>query len=127
DIRDPFLTDRVVQGTEVVFHLAALIPIPYSYLAPSEFVDTNVRGTLHVLEAARRHGTGRVVHTSTSETYGTAVKVPIDENHPLQGQSPYSASKIGADKIAESYERSFGTPVVTVGPFNTLRPRQSAP
>ena len=111
---------------DTVFHLAALIPIPYSYLAPAEYVDTNVKGTLNVLEACRRHGTRRLLHTSTSETYGTAVYTPIDEKHPLQGQSPYSASKIGADKMAESYFRSFETPVVTVRPFNTFGPRQSA-
>jgi nucleoside-diphosphate-sugar epimerase len=126
DVRDPFFVDRLVAGTEVVFHLAALIPIPYSYVAPSEYVETNVRGTLNVLEAVRRHGVGRMVHTSTSETYGTAVYTPIDEKHPLQGQSPYSASKIGADKLAESYGCSFETPVVTVRPFNTFGPRQSA-
>jgi len=110
----------------VIFHLGALIPIPYSYRAPQEYVDTNVRGTLNVLEAVRRHGTSRVLHTSTSETYGTALYTPIDEKHPLQAQSPYSASKIGADKLAESYWCSFGTPVVTVRPFNTYGPRQSA-
>ena len=126
DIRDPFFVNRVVAGTDVVFHLAALIPIPYSYVAPSEFVDTNVKGTLNVLEAVRSHGIERMVHTSTSETYGTAIYTPIDEHHPLQGQSPYSASKIGADKLAESYWRSFETPVVTIRPFNTYGPRQSA-
>ena len=126
DVRDPFFVQRAATGADTVFHLAALIPIPYSYLAPLEFVQTNVEGTLNVLEAARRHGTRRVLHTSTSETYGTARYTPIDEKHPLQGQSPYSASKIGADKLAESYARSFGTPVVTVRPFNTYGPRQSA-
>ncbi len=126
DIRDPFYVNRLVEGADVVLHLAALIPIPYSYVAPSEFVDTNVKGTLNVLEAVRSHGTPRLIHTSTSETYGTAVYTPIDELHPLQGQSPYSASKIGADKLAESYWRSFETPVVTVRPFNTYGPRQSA-
>jgi NAD dependent epimerase/dehydratase len=126
DVRDPFFVDRMVQGMDVVFHLAALIPIPYSYVAPSEYVETNVRGTLNVLEAVRRHGVARLLHTSTSETYGTAVYTPIDEKHPLQGQSPYSASKIGADKMAESYFLSFGTPVTTVRPFNTYGPRQSA-
>ncbi len=126
DLRDPFLVDRAVAGTDCVFHLAALIPIPYSYLAPSEYVDTNVRGTLHVLEAVRRHDVRRLLHTSTSETYGTARYTPIDEGHPLQGQSPYSASKIGADKLAEAYRCSFETPVVTVRPFNTYGPRQSA-
>jgi NAD dependent epimerase/dehydratase len=126
DVRDPFLMDRVVAGTDIVFHLAALIPIPYSYVAPAEYVDTNVRGTLNVLEAVRRHDVRRMVHTSTSETYGTAIYTPIDEKHPLQGQSPYSASKIGGDKLAESYYLSFGTPVVTVRPFNAYGPRQSA-
>lgn len=122
-------SDFVAQATakqEVVFHLAALIAIPYSYTAPRSYVRTNVEGTLNVLEAARRSSTWRVVHTSTSEVYGTALRVPIDENHPLQGQSPYSASKIGADKLAESYWRSFGMDVVTVRPFNTFGPRQSA-
>ncbi|OGF16964.1 MAG: NAD-dependent dehydratase [Candidatus Eisenbacteria bacterium RBG_16_71_46] len=126
DIRDPFFVDRVVAGVEIVFHLAALIPIPYSYVAPAEFVDTNVRGTLNVLEAVRRHATARMLHTSTSETYGTARYTPIDEKHPLQAQSPYAASKIAADKLAESYGLSFGTPVVVVRPFNTYGPRQSA-
>jgi NAD dependent epimerase/dehydratase len=126
NIRDPYLVDRLVEGTEIVFHLAALIPIPYSYLAPGEYVDTNIRGTLHVLEACRRRSVARLLHTSTSETYGTAIYTPIDEKHPLQGQSPYSASKIGADKLAESYWRSFETPVVVVRPFNTYGPRQSA-
>ena len=123
-VRDPFFVNHLVEGTDVVFHLAALIPIPYSYVAPSEFIDTNVKGTLNVLEAVRSHATARLVHTSTSETYGTAIYTPIDELHPLQGQSPYSASKIGADKLAESYWRSFETPVVTVRPFNTYGPRQ---
>lgn len=126
NIRDPYFVDSLVEHMEVVFHLAALIPIPYSYVAPSEFVETNIRGTLHVLEAARRRGVARIVHTSTSETYGTAVYTPIDEKHPLQGQSPYSATKIGADMLAQSYWRSFGIPVVTVRPFNTFGPRQSA-
>lgn len=126
DIRDPFYVRGLLEDVEIVFHLAALIPIPYSYVAPAEFVETNVRGTLNVLEAARRLGTARVIHTSTSETYGTARYTPIDEKHPLQGQSPYSASKIGADKLAESYWCAFGTPVVTVRPFNTYGPRQSA-
>lgn len=125
DIRDPFFVASAVEGCDVVFHLAALIAIPYSYSAPQTYVETNITGTLNVLEAARRHGTARVIHTSTSETYGTALYVPIDEAHPLQGQSPYSASKIGADKLAESYFRSFGLPVVTVRPFNTFGPRQS--
>lgn len=126
DVRDPFFTHRLVAGADVVYHLAALIPIPYSYVAPSEYVDTNIKGTLNVLEAVRSDGSARLVHTSTSETYGTAIYTPIDEDHPLQGQSPYSASKIGADKLAEAYWRSFETPVVTVRPFNTYGPRQSA-
>ena len=126
NIRDPFFVERITEGTETIFHLAALIPIPYSYVAPSEFVETNVTGTLNVLEAARKHGVKRILHTSTSETYGTAQYTPIDEAHPLQGQSPYSASKIGADKMAESYWRSFSLPVVTIRPFNTFGPRQSA-
>ena len=126
NIEDGDFMFHAVEGQEIVFHLAALIAIPYSYVAPRSYVRTNVEGTLNVLEAARRFGTARVVHTSTSEVYGTALRVPIDEAHPLQGQSPYSASKIGADKIAESYHRSFGTPVVTVRPFNTFGPRQSA-
>ena len=117
---------RAIEGQEIVFHLAALIAIPYSYVAPRSYVRTNIEGTLNVLEAARWFGTSRVVHTSTSEVYGTAQREPIDETHPLQGQSPYSASKIGADKLAESYYRSFETPVVTVRPFNTFGPRQSA-
>jgi NAD dependent epimerase/dehydratase len=126
NIRDPFFVNRITEGREIVFHLAALIPIPYSYVAPSEFVETNVQGTVNVLEAVRSRGVRRLLHTSTSETYGTARYTPIDEDHPLQGQSPYSASKIGADKMAESYWRSFSTPVVTVRPFNTFGPRQSA-
>jgi nucleoside-diphosphate-sugar epimerase len=109
-----------------VFHLAALIGIPYSYAAPSSYVETNVRGTLHVLEAARRAGVRRVVHTSTSEVYGTARVTPMDESHPLQGQSPYAASKIAADQLAESYHRSFDLPVATLRPFNAYGPRQSA-
>lgn len=117
---------RVMTGQDIVLHLAALIAIPYSYDAPRSYVRTNIEGTLNVLEAARRLGTARVVHTSTSEVYGTALRTPIDEEHPLQGQSPYSASKIGADKLAESYFRSFATPVVTLRPFNTFGPRQSA-
>lgn len=115
-----------LKGQDIVFHLAALIAIPYSYVAPRSYVRTNVEGTLNVMEAVRRLGIGRIVHTSTSEVYGTALYAPIDESHPLQGQSPYSASKIGADKIAESYFLSFATPVVTLRPFNTYGPRQSA-
>jgi NAD dependent epimerase/dehydratase len=125
DVRDPFSVRAAVAGRDVVFHLAALIGIPYSYVAPQSYVETNVQGTLNVLEAVRSEGVGRLVHTSTSETYGTARYTPIDEEHPLQGQSPYSASKIGADKVAESYARSFATPVVTLRPFNTFGPRQS--
>ena len=116
----------VVRGKDIVFHLAALIAIPYSYTAPRSYIRTNVEGTLNIVEAARRLDVARVVHTSTSEVYGTALREPIDEEHPLQGQSPYSGSKIGADKIAESYFRSFSTPVVTLRPFNTFGPRQSA-
>lgn len=126
DIRDPFFVRKAVAGCDYVFHLAALIGIPYSYVAPSDYVAVNVQGTVNVLEACRQEGTARIVHTSTSEVYGTARYVPIDEQHPLQGQSPYSASKIGADKMAESYYNSFGLPVVTVRPFNTFGPRQSA-
>jgi NAD dependent epimerase/dehydratase len=126
NIEDSDFMLRAIEGQEIVFHLAALIAIPYSYVAPRSYVRTNVEGTLNVLEAARRFGTARVVHTSTSEVYGTAQRVPIDETHPLQGQSPYSASKIAADKLAESYFCSFATPVVTVRPFNTFGPRQSA-
>lgn len=117
---------HAMNGIDIVCHLAALIAIPYSYVAPRSYVRTNVEGTLNVLEAARRLSVERVVHTSTSEVYGTAQTVPIAETHPLQGQSPYSASKIGADKIAESYFRSFDTGVVTLRPFNTFGPRQSA-
>jgi NAD dependent epimerase/dehydratase len=126
DIRDPFFCRSAVRGQDVVMHLAALIAIPYSYVAPADYVSTNVGGTLNILQACRDLGAEKVCHTSTSETYGTARYVPIDEEHPLQGQSPYSASKIGADKIAESFHLSFGTPVATVRPFNTYGPRQSA-
>lgn len=126
DIRDPFFVDGAVQGREVVFHLASLIAIPFSYLAPQSYVETNMGGAVNVLQAARRHAVEKIVHTSTSEVYGTAVYSPIDEEHPLQGQSPYSASKIGADKLAESYERSFSVPVATIRPFNVFGPRQSA-
>ncbi len=125
-IEDPFAVDQLVKGHEVVFHLAALIAIPYSYTNPSSYVRTNVDGTLNVLEAVRRHGVERLVHTSTSEAYGTALYTPIDEKHPLQAQSPYAASKIAADKLAESYHRSFDVPVATIRPFNTFGPRQSA-
>jgi len=126
DIRDPRSVRSFIEGAGVVMHLAALIGIPYSYSAPESYLDTNVRGTLNILEAARDAGTPRILVTSTSEVYGTAQRVPIDEKHPLQGQSPYSASKIGADRFAESYFRSFGLPVTTVRPFNTYGPRQSA-
>ncbi len=126
DLRDGEAVRQAMRGAEVVLHLGALIAIPYSYLHPREVVETNVLGTLNVLLAARDLGTPRVVHTSSSEVYGTAQYVPIDEQHPLQGQSPYSASKIGADKIAESFYRSFQLPVATVRPFNTYGPRQSA-
>lgn len=126
DLRDQDSLERAVRGSDVVFHLAALIAIPYSYHAPMSYVRTNVEGTLNVLQSAIRNDVGLVVHTSTSEVYGTAKSVPITEDHPLQGQSPYSASKIGADKIAESFFLSFGLPVVTIRPFNTYGPRQSA-
>jgi NAD dependent epimerase/dehydratase len=125
DVADPFGVRRAVEGCDTVFHLAALIGIPYSYVAPQTYVTTNVVGTLNVLEAVRACEGTRMVHTSTSETYGTAQYTPIDERHPLVGQSPYSASKVGADKMAESYYRSFGTPVATLRPFNTYGPRQS--
>lgn len=125
DIRDAACVDRAVAGTDVVLHLAALVAIPYSYEAPASYVDTNVNGTMHVLEAVRNHHVMRMVHTSTSEVYGTPETVPITEAHPLQGQSPYSATKIAADKLAEAWARSFGTPVVTLRPFNTYGPRQS--
>lgn len=117
---------RAVKDRDVIFHLGALIAIPYSYEAPVSYVRTNVEGTLNVLQAARQWGVERLIHTSTSEVYGTARQVPIGEDHPLQGQSPYSASKIAADKMAESFHLSFGIPVVTVRPFNTFGPRQSA-
>ncbi|MGB6476324.1 MAG: SDR family NAD(P)-dependent oxidoreductase [Candidatus Sulfotelmatobacter sp.] len=126
DIRDAQFIRNQVRGCDVVFHLAALIGIPYSYEASESYVDTNVRGTLNVLQAAREAAGTRVVITSTSEVYGTACYTPMDEKHPLQAQSPYSASKIAADKLGESYHLSFGLPVVTVRPFNTYGPRQSA-
>jgi UDP-glucose 4-epimerase len=125
DVRDAAFISRLVPGHEIIFHLAALIAIPHSYAAAQSYVDTNVLGTLNVLEAARQFGTERIVHTSTSEVYGTAIKMPIDESHPLQGQSPYSASKIAADMMAEAFARSFGLPVVILRPFNTYGPRQS--
>ena len=126
DIRDPHGVRAAVRGCDVVLHLAALIAIPYSYHSPDTYLDTNIKGTLNVVQAARDLGVSRVVHTSTSEVYGTARFVPITEEHPLQGQSPYSASKIGADQIAQSFFSSFETPVVTIRPFNTYGPRQSA-
>ena len=126
DVRDPNGVRTAVKDVDVVFHLAALIGIPFSYHSPDSYVDTNIKGTLNVLQASRDSNVERVIITSTSEVYGTAQYVPIDERHPLQGQSPYSASKIGADKIAESFYRSFGTPVIIARPFNTYGPRQSA-
>ncbi|MEU9099874.1 SDR family NAD(P)-dependent oxidoreductase [Streptomyces sp. NPDC048361] len=125
DVRDPGSVRGLVEGAEAVYHLAALIAIPYSYQAPHSYVDTNVTGTLNVLEAVRALGTPRLVHTSTSETYGTAQTVPITEDHPINTQSPYAASKAGGDRLADSYYASFGTPVVTLRPFNTYGPRQS--
>ena len=125
DIRDSAMIGRIMQEQQAVFHLAALIAIPYSYIAAQSYVDTNVLGTLNVLEAARNCGVERIVHTSTSEVYGTAQTMPISESHPLQGQSPYSASKIGADMMVESFVRSFGVPAVILRPFNTFGPRQS--
>ena len=126
DIRDPYCCADLLKAIDVVFHLAALIPIPYSYRAPDSFVETNVRGTLNLCQAARVAGVARFVHTSTSEVYGTAQYVPIDEKHPLSPQSPYSATKIGADAIALSFFHAFGLPVVVARPFNTYGPRQSA-
>jgi NAD dependent epimerase/dehydratase len=126
DVRDPSGVRAAVRGCEAILHLAALIAIPYSYHSPDAYVDTNIKGTLNILQAARDLEVAKVVHTSTSEVYGTARFVPITEEHPLQGQSPYSASKIGADQIAQSFYRSFDTPVLTLRPFNTYGPRQSA-
>jgi len=126
DVRDSNGVRRATQGVDIVFHLAALIGIPFSYYSPESYIDTNVKGTLNILQACKDYDIGKVIVTSTSEVYGTAQSVPIDEKHPLQGQSPYSASKIGADKIAESFYRSFGTPVIIARPFNTYGPRQSA-
>ena len=126
DLRDAEAVQQAARGCRIIMHLGALIAIPYSYVHPREVVETNVLGTLNVLSAARAHSTvARVVHTSTSEVYGTALYAPIDEKHPLQGQSPYSASKIGADKLVESFTRSFDVPAVTIRPFNTYGPRQS--
>lgn len=126
DIRDPNGVRKAMEGVDAVFHLAALIAIPFSYHSPDTYVDTNIKGTLNVLQAARDLNTQRVLVTSTSEVYGTAQYVPIDEKHPYQGQSPYSATKIGADRLAESFYRSFDLPVTIVRPFNTFGPRQSA-
>jgi len=126
DICDPFAVRKAVEGCDTVFHLASLIAIPYSYLAPASYVETNVKGALNLLQACLEEGVERLVHTSTSETYGSAQYVPIDEEHPLVGQSPYSASKIAADKLAESFHLSFDLPVATIRPFNTFGPRQSA-
>ncbi len=125
DIRDPYFVSELVDGVDTVFHLAALIAIPFSYVAPQSYVETNVTGTLNVLEAGRRHKIERIVHTSTSEVYGSAKVTPISEDHPLQGQPPYSASKIGADHMAEAYYKSFNVPVAVLRPFNTFGPRQS--
>ncbi len=126
NIEDTSFMDSQTKGQDIIFHLAALIGIPYSYEAPLSYVKTNIQGTVNVLEAARKNNTELVINTSTSETYGSALYTPIDELHPLQGQSPYSASKISADKLAESYYNSFKTPVITVRPFNTYGPRQSS-
>jgi len=126
DVRDGDAIRKLVIGHDMIFHLAALIGIPYSYMAPAAYVETNIKGTLNILQAGLEARVEKIVHTSTSEVYGTALYTPIDEGHPLQGQSPYSASKIGADKLVESYCRSFSLPAVTVRPFNTYGPRQSA-
>ncbi|MEE2746393.1 MAG: NAD-dependent 4,6-dehydratase LegB [Pseudomonadota bacterium] len=126
DIRDPHCCEHITQGVDIIFHLAALIAIPYSYVAPSSYVDTNVKGTLNICQAAKKNGNIRVIHTSTSEVYGTAQYVPIDEKHPLQPQSPYSASKIAADAMAMSFFNAFEIPVTIARPFNTYGPRQSA-
>lgn len=125
NIEDSGFMSRQIKGQQVVFHLAALIAIPYSYTAPLSYVHTNIEGTINVLDAARDSSVEKIIHTSTSEAYGTAIYAPIDEKHPLQGQSPYSASKIAADKLAESYHRSFNMAVATIRPFNTYGPRQS--
>jgi len=125
DVRDPHGVKTAMEGCDIVFHLAALIAIPYSYHSPDSYIDTNIKGTLNVVQAAKELGVPKVIHTSTSEVYGTANFVPITEKHPLQGQSPYSASKIGADQIAMSFYNSFGTPVSIIRPFNTYGPRQS--
>lgn len=125
DVRDLAFVRRAMENCEAVMHLAALIGIPYSYVNPESYIDTNIKGTMNVLEAARDHGVKKIIHTSTSETYGSALYVPIDEKHPMQGQSPYSASKIAADQMAYAYACSFEMPVVTIRPFNTYGPRQS--
>lgn len=125
DIRDPHQMEMLCRGQTLIFHLAALIAIPYSYVAPSSYVQTNMQGTLNVMQAALTSGVERFIHTSTSEVYGTALTTPIKEDHPLQGQSPYSASKIAADMMAEAFFRSYGLPVITLRPFNTYGPRQS--
>ena len=126
DIRDPHAMITAIKGCDAVLHLAALIAIPYSYHSPEAYLDTNIRGTLNILQAARINECSRIVHTSTSEVYGSALYVPIDEKHPVRGQSPYSASKIGADQMAYAFYSSFATPVVTLRPFNTYGPRQSS-
>ena len=126
DIRDPHYCKHITKNIDIVFHLAALIAIPYSYVAPSSYVDTNINGTLNIVQAARENGVSRVIHTSTSEVYGTAQYVPIDEKHPLQAQSPYSASKISADAMAMSFYNAFDLPLTIARPFNTYGPRQSA-
>ena len=126
DVRDPHFCKEIVKGIDIVFHLAALIAIPYSYLAPDSYVDTNIKGTLNICQAAKENGNVRVIHTSTSEVYGTAQYVPIDEKHPKQPQSPYSASKIGADAMAMSFYNAFNLPITIARPFNTYGPRQSA-
>lgn len=126
DIRDPHYCKEIVKGVDIIFHLAALIAIPYSYTSPDSYVDTNVKGTLNICQSAKENGNIRIIHTSTSEVYGTAQYVPIDEKHPLQPQSPYSASKIGADMIAKSFFNAFDLPVTIARPFNTYGPRQSA-
>ncbi|MFI3118674.1 MAG: NAD-dependent 4,6-dehydratase LegB [Methylococcaceae bacterium] len=126
DVRDPHYCKHITKGIEVIYHLAALIAIPYSYVAPDSYVDTNIKGTLNICQAALDNRVQRVIHTSTSEVYGTAQYVPIDEHHPLQAQSPYSASKIGADAMAMSFYNAFGLPLTIARPFNTYGPRQSA-
>ena len=126
DVRDPHYCKHIIKGVDVVFHLAALIAIPYSYVAPDSYVDTNIKGTLNICQAAKENGCERVIHTSTSEVYGTARYVPVDEKHPLQPQSPYSASKIGADAMAKSFFNAFELPLTIARPFNTYGPRQSA-